>query len=142
MKIDLSNLKLAISQLQKSLDYCNSELAKKNPGIYEQFRSAAIQAFEYTYELAWKMLRRYLAKTSAAPTEIDELSFPNLIRLGTKKRILLSDWEKWKHFRDMRNITSHTYDLHKAEEILLILPEFLTEARYLLSKLEEQNILL
>lgn len=138
MKIDLSNLQLAINQLQKSLDYCGSELAQKDAGIHEQFNTAAIQTFEYTYELSWKILKRYLAQTAATPSELDEISFPNLIRFGAKKGMLLSGWEKWKIFRDMRNITAHTYDLHKAQEVLAILPEFLQEARYLLIKLEER----
>ncbi len=60
MKIDFSAFEKAIKQLDKSLGFLHSELAQNNPDLYEQFRAAVIQAFEYTFELAIKMLRRQL----------------------------------------------------------------------------------
>jgi nucleotidyltransferase substrate binding protein (TIGR01987 family) len=136
MRLDLAPLKLAVTQLQKSLNYCDSTLAKQDIDIKEQFNTAAIQVFEYTYELSWKMLKRYLAQIISTPSELDEISFPNLIRLGSEKGLLLSDWSRWKIFRDKRNTTSHTYDLSKAQAVLSILPEFLIETQYLLKQLE------
>jgi hypothetical protein len=58
--IDISSLENAIEQLKESLEYAGSSLAKNNRGLAKQFRSSSIQAFEFTYELAHKTLKRYL----------------------------------------------------------------------------------
>jgi hypothetical protein len=42
-----------------------------DPGLREQMRNSVIQCFEFTYELSWKMLKRYLEETEANPSEID-----------------------------------------------------------------------
>jgi len=62
MKLVLSPFEKALDQLRKSLDFMNSPKAKEDPALYEQFRGACIQAFEYSYELAVKMIRRQLAQ--------------------------------------------------------------------------------
>ena len=60
MKIDFSALGSAIAQLEISLKYANSNLAKTEPGLFEQLRNSVIQCFEFTYELSHKKPRRYL----------------------------------------------------------------------------------
>ena len=62
MKLDYSSLAQAVIQLQKSLDYLHSDLAREDSGLREQFRAATIKAFEYSYELAVKMIRRQLVQ--------------------------------------------------------------------------------
>lgn len=68
MKIDFSPLASAVDQLQRSFDYLHSELASTDPGLREQFRSATIQAFEFTYELAVKMVQRQWPGSPPIPT--------------------------------------------------------------------------
>jgi hypothetical protein len=63
------------------------------------------------------MLKRYLEMTASNPSEIDAMSFQNLIRLGSEKGLLRSDWEQWKIYRQARGTTSHTYDEKKAQEV-------------------------
>ncbi len=46
--VDITSLKSAIAQLETSLNYAESDLAKKDEGIAKQFRAATIQAFEFT----------------------------------------------------------------------------------------------
>lgn len=161
-KLDISAFGRAIKQLERSLAYCNAALANEkaiqqlekdlssympvvteetilNPNITDvalQFRSAAIQAFEYTYDLSWKILKRYLEMTE--PTlNFKTLSFFDLIRAGSEKGLLLNELIIWKHYREMRNITSHTYEEDQAEKVFAIIPQFLQEVRYLFIKLEE-----
>ena len=139
MKLDLSSFERAISQLGQSLSYYKSDLARQDKGIKLQFRMAAIQAFEYTYELSYKMLKRYLQMTEAVPGSVDSMSFPELIRRGSERSLLKSDWSQWKQYREIRNLTAHTYDDHKAETAFSAIPGFLSEAEYLLEKLKEKN---
>jgi len=70
MTIDVSSLRNALTALEKSLKFLASDMAKE-PDLREQFRAAAIQAFKFTHELAYKMLKRQLEQMSADPAAID-----------------------------------------------------------------------
>lgn len=135
--LDLSALEKALKQLAKYLAYANEQLAEKDLEGFDVARTASIQAFEYSYEICIKMLRRYLRSTADSTNEIDELSFKDMIRESYSKK-LVNDPEKWFRFREMRNITSHSYDDEKAASILLKLPEFLFEAKEVLEKLRNR----
>jgi nucleotidyltransferase substrate binding protein (TIGR01987 family) len=135
MHIDFSSLANAIAQLEKSLVYANSEFARQDAGWFEQMRNSVIQCFEFTYELSHKMLKRYLEQSAANPAEIDAATFQNLIRMGNEQGLLRSDWLRWKVYRQARTDSSHTYDVAKAQSVYEIAPDFLEEARFLLTRL-------
>ena len=137
MALDLTALRDALSALDKSLGYLYSDLAR-DPGLREQFRAATIQAFEFTYEVAYKMLKRQLEAMSASPTEIDQMTFMQVVRAGADAG-LMPDVGRFQDYRGKRNITSHTYDQGKAEEIVSVLRDFASDVRFLLGELERRN---
>ena len=139
MNLDLTPLGHAIAQLEKSLAYANSPAALADSGLREQMRNSVIQCFEFTYELSWKMLKRYLEATEASPSEIDVSTFQSLIRLGNERALLRSDWRQWKTYRQARTDSSHTYDASKAEAVFAVAPDFLQEARALLKELTRRS---
>ena len=139
MSLDYSPLVNAIAQLEKSLTYANSPAALADPGLREQLRNSVIQCFEFTYELSWKMLKRYLEETEASPADIDISTFQNLIRLGNERALLRSDWRQWKTYRQARTDSSHTYDAAKAEAVFAVAPDFLMEARALFEELTRRS---
>lgn len=100
-----------------------------------QIRDGLIQRFEFTYDLAHKMLRRALERAAANPEEVDRMSFPTLIRTASEQGLLRGDWSDWRNYGEMRNITSHTYDEAKALLVAAAIPEFLAEARALVERL-------
>ncbi len=131
--LDFQSLEKAIAQLDAGLR--ESSKAADN----ELLRDGVIQRFKYTYELSWKMLKRYLEATLPNPEEVDGMSFPSLIRTGSEQGLLLTGWDIWVRYRKARGTTSHTYDEEKAREVFRIIPEFLKEARYLLDRLHEKS---
>lgn len=135
MGLDFSSLESAISQLDKSLKFANSQMAQEDEELFEQLRNSVIQCFEFTYELSHKMLKRYLEETAASPEEIDLSTFQNLIRTGNEKGLLRSDWSRWRMYRQARTDSSHTYSEDKAEAVYHIAPDFLEEAKYLYQQL-------
>lgn len=137
--INISAFEKAIEQLKESLGYADSEMAQKNNGLARQFRASSIQAFEYTYELAHKMLKRYLEDIDPNPALIDEMSFQDLIRTGAERGLLLNSWDEWKDYRKSRGATSHTYDEKKAEEVFQNLPGFLKEAEFLRDQISKRQ---
>ena len=80
MKLDLSPLENAVLQLEEALELSNSELVELDPRLRRHLRAAVIQAFEFTYNLSFKMLRRHLEMGFDNPEEIDRMSFSNVIR--------------------------------------------------------------
>jgi nucleotidyltransferase substrate binding protein (TIGR01987 family) len=129
MSIDLTSFRKALDSLDRGLVRANSAPDD------EELRDGAIQRFEYSYELAWKSLKRVLEAEAASPDEIDPLSFRDLIRLGVE-RGLLDDPAAWFAFREERNISSHTYDSDKAAKVYGAALEFAPLARKLLEVLE------
>ena len=105
-------------------------------------RAGAIQAFEFTYELSVRMIKRYLEQVSANPAEIDELSFQDLIRRAGQQGLLRSELEAWMRYRASRGTTSHAYNEERAERVFRGIPEFLEEVRHLLRELQARNELL
>ena len=138
MALDLSSLEAATGELDAFLQLCratNTDLTQKSVQA-RAYEAAAIQAFEFTYELCHKMLRRYLEATMPSAAGIASLNFSDLIRTGFGQGVVKSEWKTWSHFRNMRNVTSHTYDPKKAASVVAGLPEFLSEARYMLSRMQ------
>ena len=102
-----------------------------------QICDGLIQRFEFTYDLAHKMLRRVLEAGAANPEAIDRMTFPEMIRTANEQGLVSSDWSAWRTWREMRNITSHTYDEAKALQVADAIPAFLDEARALIKRLSE-----
>lgn len=129
--------KLIVTSLEKALTSLNTaqEKLKENPSD-EFVRDSVIQRFEYTYALAVKYIQKYLEFTLPNPDDIDKLTFNELIRTANEKGILLNDLTKWTIYRQRRNITSHTYNLEKAQQVLDIITPFIDEVKYLLEQIK------
>ena len=116
MVLDLSSLRDALAALNASLRYLDSDLAA-DPGLRDQFRAAAIQAFEFTYELSFKFMKRQLEQIVSVPAAVDEMTFMQVVRASAEAG-LLDEVSRFFEYREARNITSHSYDKRKAERIV------------------------
>lgn len=128
--LQTESLQQAIASLQRALD-------EYHQAPSEFVRDACILRFGYTYDLAHKMLKRFLENTAANPAEIDGFSFQQLIRTGAERGLLANSWDHWSDYRLARNITSHSYNEAKALEVFARIPAFLNEAAYLLARLQD-----
>ncbi|WP_353228059.1 HI0074 family nucleotidyltransferase substrate-binding subunit [Novosphingobium sp.] len=96
--------------------------------------SGAVQSVEFVYELAIKSLRRSLEHYFADVTPVDAMSFRTLIRTAAE-RGLIDQVEPWFAYRDMRNVTAHTYDRAKAQAVLAQAAALAGDARALCARL-------
>ncbi len=103
-----------------------------------QIRDGLIQRFEFTYEQAHKILKRYLEFASANPEQFDSMIFQDIIRTGNEQGLLLGEWVDWRRYREMRSKTSHAYNEDAALKVVEVIPRFLKEVVYLYQKLEER----
>ena len=68
-------------------------------------RDGMIQRFEYTQELAWKLLKNYIEYQGEAQMGGSRDTIRQAFRLG-----LIENSEPWFDMLESRNLTSHVYD--------------------------------
>ena len=136
--LNLEPFHKSVKQLEEALLYCNSELAKDEK-LAHHLRAATIQAFEFTYEISFKTLLRYLKDTSPDDLDFHNIGFKDVIRRGISKGLLSAEVNRWCEFRKNRGTTSHTYNETKAQEVFSQIPDFLQEAQFLLTQIEKQQ---
>ncbi len=139
MRLDLTPLDDAIAQLDEALEYHGSDLASRDPALKLHLRAAAMQAFEFTYELSFKMIKRHLEQASENPALFDEMSFSAIMREAFQRGLVRSELSIWKEYRKLRGTTGHTYDEGKARVVFESVPGFLEKARYLRDQLQQRN---
>lgn len=84
----------------------------------KQYKAGAIQAFEYTYELTWKTMRKILivrGKEHNSPREV--------FRAAALEGFIKKP-DAWFEFIKARNITVHTYDEVDADAVIAVFEEF------------------
>ena len=139
MKLDLSSLRKAIESLEKTLKVAeNKELAASlDDDAKDAIRAGGIQNFEFTYELCWKFMRRWLG-INVGSTYVDGVTRRELFRLSAENR-LISDVDQWMEYHDARNETAHTYNEDTADDVFETSRIFLSDAKKLLEALKERN---
>lgn len=138
MNLDYSSLENAVSQLRKSFEYVHSDLARNDSDLRDQFRGATVQAFECSYELAIKMIRRQLAGIVANPDALRASDFADVMRQAADAKII-RDAQSFMRYRELRNLTSHTYNADQAEATVAAVNDFLSDMAFLLENLEKRN---
>lgn len=89
----------------------------------------AAKRFEFTYEMAWKALKRvldYLGIDARAPRPVFKEAYA---------QSLLADEQVWLDMIEMRNLSSHIYDEHEISRILTELERYLAAFEALLTRL-------
>lgn len=98
-QLQRQNFEKALARLESVVTMDESEVV----------RDSLIQRFEFTFEMAWKLLFRYLLlkgeRVAAKAWDVMPLAFESL---------LIDDPDTWALLREYRNDTSHEYDQAKA----------------------------
>ncbi|WP_153725333.1 nucleotidyltransferase substrate binding protein [Heliorestis convoluta] len=137
--LDLSSLRKAVASLERALNFAQVRLANNNISLDEKevIQAGVIQNFEFTYELCWKFMKRWL-ELNLMPGLLDGATRKELFRHAVEQK-LISDFSIWVKYHELRNTTSHTYNREVADEIYGMSKVFLEDALYLLKSLEVRN---
>ncbi len=119
--IEIGPLLEAYSQFHEALQVAKTDLEK----------AGTIQYFEFTYELAWKTLKRVLAERGRL------LNSPKPVFREAALEKLIDDPELWFNFTKDRNDTVHTYNKLIANNIFKDLHLFDSEMARLIDKLKK-----
>jgi nucleotidyltransferase substrate binding protein (TIGR01987 family) len=138
-----SNYSKAMDKLQESVEYIQSSHLNENTDeveklavLDEMVKEGLIQRFEYTHELAWKVMKDFAeyqgtTNISGSRDAIREALQMNLIQSG----------EVWMDMMLSRNKSSHTYNEATANEIYSkILSEYFPELIKFRITMEEKQL--
>lgn len=118
----ISDYLKALAQLEKAAGQPKDEFV----------RDSVIRRFEFTHELAWKMLKLRLEQEdifAKTPRETMQAS----LEAG-----FIEDGNAWTDLQKMRNMTSHTYNEELAEEVYAFV---VGEGVYLFQQLAQKALL-
>jgi nucleotidyltransferase substrate binding protein (TIGR01987 family) len=102
----LQNYQQALERLREAV-----ELSRLRP-LSRLDQQGLIQAFEFTHELAWNLMKDYLAYQGTPDLGGSRDASQAAFALG-----LISDGEGWMEMITSRNQTSHTYNQAVADAI-------------------------
>ncbi|BBP44321.1 nucleotidyltransferase substrate binding protein [Thiosulfativibrio zosterae] len=136
-KLDFTALEKAIARLDESLKVVDEFSTTESSPLLRTLISGVVQHFEFTYELSWKFIKRWLGE-NLGKSQVDGLSRQALFRLAAEYQ-LIESVENWMLFHRARNETSHTYNENTAEEVFQIAIKFLPEATKLLGALKSKG---
>lgn len=138
MVLNLSSLQKAVSSLERAIKVASIKIkGKVNTDEEEVIRAGVIQNFEFTYELCWKFMKRWL-EINISGAAVDGIPRKELFRLSAESQ-LISDVEAWFEYNELRNETAHTYEAKTAEDVYAAASRFAVSARELLKALEAKN---
>lgn len=122
----ISSLQNAVQSLTKSCEIAQ-DLTIYEAEMGKVIRAGVIQNFEFTYELCWKFMKRWLEMNNSAAS-VDGVTRRELFRLAAEYQ-LIDDVSIWMEFHYARNRTSHIYDEQEAQEVFAIALQFLPLAQ-------------
>ena len=137
MSLRTEHLARCLQTLQISLEQLRQ--APAGSIDYEIYPNAVVKGFELSLETAGKLLRKAIKTYTGSPRAVDELTYKEVLRHAAKHGLLQTvEVERWFAYRDNRNTTTHDYGVGFAEETLVLLPDFLADARRLEVTLREK----
>jgi len=105
-----SNFKKALIQLEDAV------VLGKQRELSKLEKQGVIQAFEFTHELAWNVLKDFLEDQG----EQNIRGSKDATRAAFKVSLII-DGEQWMAMIQSRNISSHTYDEKIAESLVMVI---------------------
>lgn len=105
-----SNYRKALSQMGKAVDIVSAKSG--NTDQNELMAEGLIQRYEYTHELAWKVMKDYAEYQGLT----DITGSRDAIRVAFRSGLI--DDERWMDTIADRNLTSHNYDDETAGQIV------------------------
>ncbi len=98
--------------LKKYTEVVDNENMYKNEGFGDIYLDLLVKRFEFTYEMSWKALKRYLDFLGI------EAKNPRSVFKEAYAQQIITNQEIWLDMIEQRNLTSHIYDEFEISEIL------------------------
>lgn len=119
----ITSFEQALERLQEVLDEPKTDVV----------RDAAIKRFEFTFELSWKAVQKFLAGEGVSCVS-PKNCFKEAYKVG-----LMKDSPLWVRMIEDRNMTVHTYNASVADEIYGRLSSYIPLFAELLGNLRQRK---
>lgn len=118
--------------LTKAFLFLQAALDQKQLNPLE--RTGVIQAYEFTFELAWNTLKDYLASEGV------EAAFPREVLKKAYQYALIDDGDLWMDMLEKRNLMAHSYDEDRAQTALgLIRHQYAPQFERLVTEMKKKS---
>ncbi len=114
-------------QFTKALKRFEEVLGEKKNKIV---RDSAIKRFEFSFDLAWKLIKAYMEKEKGIYCASPKDCFRQAYRVG-----VIDYNNRWIEMTDQRNLAVHVYSEKFADKLYKELPAYLKRFRELEKKL-------
>ena len=139
MILDTRYLERCISTLERALSLLHN--VSEEEIDYDMYRSACVKEFEIILEQSGKLLKKVLRPYFSTSREVDQLVFKDIFRSAALHSIIsVEESARWMKYRDNRNTTAHDYGAGFANETVLLLPQFLTDAKAIVKTVQLRNL--
>jgi len=138
MRIDTAYYERCVNTLEKA----HGLLLETDPEKidYDMYRSACVKEFEIILEQSGKLMRKALKPYLHSSRSVDKLYFKDVFRQAVLRNIIsLELCERFLEYRDNRNNTAHDYGVNFAQETLVLLPGFISDARLFMEAINQQS---
>jgi nucleotidyltransferase substrate binding protein (TIGR01987 family) len=139
MPLDLSSLRKGISSLRTAIEVADAKkMSVFDRATQDVIKAGVIQNFEFTYDLCWKFIQRWLKENHPGENADLPRARKELFRMAARYG-LIDDPAPWFDYGDARNMTAHVYDERRAQIVYDVAVKFINEAEALLKCLEAKN---
>lgn len=108
-----------LTTLVQNFQKAHRQLSKALAQPKDEFvRDSAIQRFEFTFELFWKVLRQYAAREGI------EVNSPRASIREAFRLKIIGPSPQYLAMLESRNLSAHTYEEELAEELFSLLPAY------------------
>lgn len=133
MRIDTTGIQQALITLNDALELLD-ETDENLVRLRLALRDSVVQRFEYTYEMSWKLIKRWLSDNVSPEDSEPNWSRRELYRLAAKNG-LVDEPKPWFSYHEARNVSLHTYDPVSAQKVMDIVKPFAHDVQVLINRL-------
>lgn len=98
--------------LERFRDVIRREETLKNEGFGDIYLDVIVKRFEFTYEMAWKAIKRLLDFMGI------QAQYPRICFKEAYAQGIIDDENVWLEMIEMRNLSAHVYDESEIAEVL------------------------
>lgn len=111
-----SNYRRALARFNQAVEIVSDQM-DWGEDVDDLLEEGLIQRFEYTHELAWKVMKDYAEYQGHTNIQGSRDAFRKALEMG------IIDDERWMESIKDRNLTSHNYDDETAQNVLTAIIE-------------------
>lgn len=129
-------LKVYSEALKSFKDLLTASIDALDPVLIDGIKNGRIQKFEYTTELTWKLVKRFLYIVDGVETKSPKEAIKEYFLKG---HCTENDYQALIAMIDDRNLLSHIYDAQDFEDIHNLLGKYLTLMEQILAVISKKS---